>query len=317
MADQSAVLVGLQHLNIETYVNACAITILAYDYLLTLPYEIKYMWTQKWSLIKVLFFLTRYPVFFDTYNSVTIFRLKFAMPFTALLDGSSYLGSPLLKVRLFFAMHRLSAHPPTLKGIIIMRTWAIWGRRKSIGIFLISLFTASLITACVCLALFEKSTRFVPISTLGPLSTGKGCLADRANIDVVGTYASFTVFDTVIVILTVIKGLQLRELHPSHSNLFLTLYRDGMLFYVTLFVIVAVATDLMLLLLGLQRVLYSVLSARILFHIHQAVEPPPMSFAQNDMPMKFAVHRTPRQTRDQESGASCSTDVEMAVFDVR
>lgn len=38
----------------------------AYDYLLTLPYEIKYMWTQKWSLIKVLFFLTRYPVFFDT-----------------------------------------------------------------------------------------------------------------------------------------------------------------------------------------------------------------------------------------------------------
>ena len=36
----------------------------------------------------------------------------------------------------------------------------------------------------------------VPMSTLGPLSTGKGCLADRANIDVVGTYASFTVFDT-------------------------------------------------------------------------------------------------------------------------
>ena len=36
----------------------------------------------------------------------------------------------------------------------------------------------------------------IPISSLGPLSTGKGCLADRANIDVVGTYASFTAFDT-------------------------------------------------------------------------------------------------------------------------
>ena len=110
------------------------------------------------------------------YNSVTIFRPKFAMPFTALLDvrrssvlgyriGADFVsgliifgiavaeGSPV-----FFAMHRLCANSLTLKGIIIMRTWAIWGRKKSIGIFLISLFTASLITACVCLALFEKST---------------------------------------------------------------------------------------------------------------------------------------------------------------
>ena len=169
------------------------------------------------------------------YNSVTIFRPKFAMPFTALLDVRCSLalkhrinvdfvlgliifgiavaeGSPFC-----FAKYRLCANSLTLKGIIIMRTWAIWGRQKSIGIFLISLFTASLITACVCLALFEKSTHcecpyipaqsdsafilirlilVVPISTLGPLSTGKGCLADRANIDVVGTYASFTVFDT-------------------------------------------------------------------------------------------------------------------------
>lgn len=310
MADQSAVLVGLQHLNIETYVNACAITILSYDYLLTLPYEIKYMWTQKWSLIKVLFFLTRYPVFFDT---VCAIYLQLGHNLSAEVCHALYSATGWL---IIFGI-------AVAEGIIIMRTWAIWGRQKSIGIFLISLFTASLITACVCLALFEKSTHFVPMSTLGPLSTGKGCLADRANIDVVGTYASFTVFDTVIVILTVIKGLQLRELHPSHSNLFMTLYRDGMLFYVTLFVIslisvvviVAVATDLMLLLLGLQRVLYSVLSARILFHIHQAVEPPPMSFAQNDLPMKFAVHRTSRQTRDRAS-ASCSTDVEMTVFDV-
>ncbi|THH13786.1 hypothetical protein EW146_g6478 [Bondarzewia mesenterica] len=243
-SNSSATLIGLEHLSIETYVNACAITVLVYDYLLTFRYEVKYMWNSKWSIIKALFFMTRYPVFVDTICA--IYReTDFSDEYLAILNSSTLL------------------------------------------------------------ALFQNSTHFVPMSSLGTLSTGKGCLADRANIDVVGTYASFTAFDTIIVCLTVFKALQLRKrkFHPLHSNLILTLYRDGMLFYITLFVvslisvmvILVVATDLMLLLLGMQRVLYSVLSARILFHIHQAIEPKP--FEETELPVQVMIHRTTQHSR--------------------
>lgn len=306
--DLSATLRGLDHLNLETYINACAVSILVYDYLLTLQYEVKYMWTAKWTLAKVLFFLTRYPVFVDTFCAI---YLQLGRNLSGEFCHNLYTSNGWLIV---FGI-------AVAEGIIILRTWAMWGRNKIIGIFLLGLFFASLIAASVALALFQKSTHFIPISSLGPLSTGKGCLADRANIDVVGTYASFTAFDTVIVCLTVFKGLQLTKVSPSNSNLVLILYRDGMLFYITLFVIslisvlviLAVSTDLMLLLLGVQRVVYSVLSARIVFHIHQITERP-----QYDRTDPVRIHkRSHRMSDDLRGGNLHTNDIEMDVIDVR
>ncbi|KAG6848202.1 hypothetical protein H0H93_002430, partial [Arthromyces matolae] len=41
------------------------LTILAYDYLLTLGMEIEVIWTAKWGVGEVLFFLARYPTFIN------------------------------------------------------------------------------------------------------------------------------------------------------------------------------------------------------------------------------------------------------------
>lgn len=266
--DPSEVLRGLSHLNVETYINVCAVVVLLYDYLLTLHYEVKYIWPSKWSLTKVLFLCTRYPAFIDT--SLVIW-LQFGHNLSPNVCTTLY---DLIGWLIMFGI-------AVAECIIILRTVALWGGQRSIKYSLLAIFTLTFIAASVALGKFQSTTRFIPTESLGNFSTGKGCLVGKASVDVIGTYISFTVFDTVIVTLTMIKAVRLRRL--SRSSLVETLYRDGMLYYVTLFlfsfvsvvIILAVASDLMLLLLGFQRSLYSILSGRILLHIHRAREKEP------------------------------------------
>ncbi|THH13664.1 hypothetical protein EW146_g6583 [Bondarzewia mesenterica] len=287
-----------KHMNMNTYLDVCAFTILVYDYTLTFEYEVKYMWNSKCSLIKVLFFATRYPAFMDM--SLVLYH-QFGHNLSADLCSQLYQATGWMFIGgVAIAM-----------VIIMLRTWAIWGRMKTIGCGLVSLFIITLAPACTLLARFIKSLSFIPISTLGSLTDGRGCLVTRADETILGGYICLTVFDTVIVLLTIIKVIRLRkrrkasssttfktDRHVVHSKtlstLVVTMYRDGLLYYVVLLgtfftsvpvaivliegkvlsvvsvvILLAVSIEFVILLMALQRVTYSVLSARILLHIRK------------------------------------------------
>ncbi|ETW74842.1 hypothetical protein HETIRDRAFT_447107 [Heterobasidion irregulare TC 32-1] len=238
-----------------------------YDYTLTFEYEVKYMWRSKWSLVKVLFFIVRYPPFADT-SLVLYHQLGFGL-------------SPVDCSRLYHVTGWMFLGSVGIcESIIMMRTWAIWGRKKVVAFGLLFLFVITFVPCCILVARFIKSLTYAPISILGDLANVRGCFVTRANETILGCYICLCMFDTAIVILTVTKIFQLRKSHHTNSSIIVTMYKDGMVYYLALLslsiisvvLLLVVSEDFVILLIALQRVMYSVLSARILLHIHKAHE---------------------------------------------
>ncbi|KAF9063499.1 hypothetical protein BDP27DRAFT_1232016, partial [Rhodocollybia butyracea] len=101
-----------------------------YDYFLTLSDEMRLVWPSKWSTIKVLFYTTRYCAFIDA--AFVIFGKYFV---------TAYLESKHLLV------------------ILIIRTWAIWGRDRNIAGILGVEFCAFCIVGAIYVSKVVDSVR--------------------------------------------------------------------------------------------------------------------------------------------------------------
>jgi len=65
MVDLQQVVAHLEQLRIVININVASITILIFDYFLTLPSETSLIWSARWTCFKVLFLVTRYLPFVD------------------------------------------------------------------------------------------------------------------------------------------------------------------------------------------------------------------------------------------------------------
>ncbi|KAJ7739819.1 hypothetical protein B0H16DRAFT_1567942 [Mycena metata] len=221
---------------------AC-LTILVYDLLCTLDQEILYVWPRPWSMSTALFLLNRYSPFVDTLLS---FSDKFTrMPPEVWL---SVLGIMLSE------------------GILMLRTYAIWERKRSVLYFLCGLALCSFVPIVVIVQLEAASLHYIQSDVLG-------CTLSHAGHVIIFGYMILMISETAIAVLTAIKAY--RDLRRSRVPWVLKLYQDGMLFYVYLSILSTAnvlvpifAPAIFANWLGtLQRVLHSVLCSRVLLLI--------------------------------------------------
>jgi len=243
---------------IVTYFDIASAALLFYDYLITLPEEVTYVWPTRWNIGKVLFLLTRYPVFADT-TLVLVHQFQ-------VLDATQ------CKIIFTTIGWMLGVGVGIAEIILSMRTWVIWGRDKRIAFFLGSL----LVVLWIPVFWFDNEALSSLVFTSPPNPNTPGCfLISQKNI----LYAVFILimsFETVILTLTLIKGLE--HFRRAGSPLVTVLYRDGILNYVYLFilsvinlvVITSAPHGFTTLLTAMQRVAHSILSGRILLHLRQA-----------------------------------------------
>ncbi|KAF8984380.1 hypothetical protein BDQ17DRAFT_1415550 [Cyathus striatus] len=59
-------LLALKHVQVVNYVQVSSLSILLYEYFITLDLEIKYIWKARWTHIKIIYLTTRYLPFVDT-----------------------------------------------------------------------------------------------------------------------------------------------------------------------------------------------------------------------------------------------------------
>ncbi|THH18065.1 hypothetical protein EW146_g2864 [Bondarzewia mesenterica] len=195
----AAIVNSLKHTQIVYYFDVLAISLLVYDYILTLHAEVTLIWAADWNLTKAFFFLTRYPVFVDTVMAL----------YHDLGKG--------LSIRMCDMLYRIIGWM-FLCGISIAEASPIFNYR----------------------------------------------------------YSPHLIRITVILALTLVKGIP--QYRQSNSPLIISLYRDGIMYYIYLFVLSVINVTVLLtapreyanLLSLLQRVLHSVLSSRILLHLRQA-----------------------------------------------
>ncbi|KAF8579755.1 hypothetical protein K439DRAFT_1620295 [Ramaria rubella] len=113
----------------QNYVFVAALTLLAYDTLLTFPYEVKFIWHKKFRLGTILYLLACYPT-----------RLR------SLLDG--YLGfANFPSLQTYNALDVLPAIG--VQGLLFARAYAISGHHKLVFVVLALLGTTAIVLSMI------------------------------------------------------------------------------------------------------------------------------------------------------------------------
>ncbi|KAF8527240.1 hypothetical protein JB92DRAFT_2699021, partial [Gautieria morchelliformis] len=242
-----------------------AAAILTYDYMLTVEREARLVWRVPWNVGKALFFLTRYPVFADTFM---VLYHQFAVMSPAACHGIFKAIGYLLGVGTLIA-----------ESILAVRTWVIWERNRRVGAVLIVALVGFWIPIFYFLSLSLNSL----VCDCGPSQPNMpGCFRFKQNPILWVVFVFLMTFETLILGLTLLKGVEhwdtKLKVRRTQSTLVSVLYRDGIMNYIYLCLLSIVNVVVLLtaphgystLLTATQRALHSVLSARILLHLREA-----------------------------------------------
>jgi len=238
------------------YMDVASMTILVFDYLLSLELEVSLVWRSQWSISKILFMCSRYPAFIDVplvlwYELAPNPDIKNCFPIYASSSWGTFFGIA------------------SAEAILILRTYALMGcNSRALTVFVIS-YVAIVITTVVVLSLFLQSLKF----GAPPLQTVAGCHLVDGSIILVVCFILVLLNETVLMVCTLWVGV--KRFRHSYNPLIKTLYRDGISYFVLLFLISA--GNLAVLIWGpielvdlfntFLRVMHSVLSTRIVLHV--------------------------------------------------
>jgi len=185
--------------------------LLVYDYFITLPTEVKYVWKTKWTPGKILFFLIRYTAFVAE-------PLMLWQEFATRDDNTSCTVAIYLSV-----CNTMLGYP--LAGLVVgLRTWAIWNRRRTFGILLLLAWGSMCIVAGYygIVAMLRISVEpNLPIGGCGTFVNTTGTPSLLKAFAIVAGYETFVFCATV--------GRGVYFLRAAPSTLTFVLYRDAFL----------------------------------------------------------------------------------------
>ncbi|KAI0746623.1 hypothetical protein C8Q80DRAFT_783400 [Daedaleopsis nitida] len=225
------------------FVEVASLTFALLEILSTLPEEVKYVWPNKMSLMKLVFFVNKYSVLVDA---------------TLAVMSTLYTKDPVLCEKQFQALaYAYVLGTLVSEAILATRTMAVWAFHPYIKLLVIGAYLEDLVWVMGC----EPGTQ------------------DR---DAWPAYGCLMVGETGILVLTILKRWLDRDpaLEASSEGvLFHTMYRDGTFFY---FIVLGISIlNLLVMLFAPQeqltplmqmplRVVHSALCTRVLLNLRKA-----------------------------------------------
>ncbi|KAL4266701.1 DUF6533 domain-containing protein [Pleurotus pulmonarius] len=241
--------------------------IVVYDYVLTFRLEYHYVWSkQQWSLIQVLFFVNRYMPFVD----ITLSLYAELVPSLSEQDCQLVYQLAAWSFCISIALSEV---------IFTMRTWTLWKTKRWSGIALVAFYLSCWVPL---LFIFGKYLTHANVFSVRlPQYEYAACILDPGNGNVYLCWILVLVYDTGTMILMAVAGAksytQFHGRSGASSALVRTLYRDGIIYYIGLFVL-SVANIITVLVLPrslvnlftlLQRAVHTVLSSRVILHLRE------------------------------------------------
>jgi len=235
-------------------------TLVAYDFLMMLPKEMKYVWNADWSAGKLLFVAVRYMPFIDLSIlpfGYTAFNQNMPLP----CSFAAYWQVTTACIAILLA-----------DVVYDLRTWGLWYRNRYLGWFILSSWLALNVSAVFVLAILQPA---LPSQRIPGLS---GCfMLPTSSNEVWIAYLLTTSFQIVLFLATVGKGVQ-HWRHRSESNLTSVLYRDAFLSFLAQVcvgmanvVLLATMRDINYSLDVTYRALLAILPSRIILNMREAV----------------------------------------------
>ncbi|KAJ8583850.1 hypothetical protein M405DRAFT_827834 [Rhizopogon salebrosus TDB-379] len=263
MSNQTIMLNAFR-LHTSQYMKVAGLTILGYDYIVTLDKEVRLMWGSKWGVPRVLFCMSRYLPFV-----ASIIYQYYA--FGHMPDPSDYDEC----FSLYDAVTWLNVLTIcAAEGLLILRTYAMWNCNRLILYGLLVFVTALLTVAFVLEVKAGYTLSYGP-----PPSPGvPGCYpTNPANV--LYTFCMMLViFEFVVLILVLIQAItHSRRTSGITSNLLTSLYRDSLLYVVCLLcisiinlvIISTIPPHFNQIFDTLPAIMHSVLASRIMFNLRQ------------------------------------------------
>ncbi|KAI0683224.1 hypothetical protein BC835DRAFT_1423501 [Cytidiella melzeri] len=207
---------ALVHQQTIIYVKFVSATLLVFDWALLFSDEVKHMWTSRWSFIKVLYLWTRYSPVADTI-------LGLVGHFSYLTPQQCKLNDTACSILLGFGVY-------TSELIFIWRTFALWKGSKAVQYILGGVWLLMIPLDLYCLASYTTSAVYAS----QPVAGLPGCNLIKANSLVAGDFISLAMLEIAVVVLTLIKWTRPMQRVVMRTPLLLTLYRDGVLFFIYL-----------------------------------------------------------------------------------
>ncbi|KDQ28879.1 hypothetical protein PLEOSDRAFT_156616 [Pleurotus ostreatus PC15] len=240
-----------------SYTSVTSVALLLYDYSLTVDAEPTLIWSAPWSLGKALFLLTRYLPFLD--SSLSLYRdfgpkTQRCSLHDSIIGWSLILGTTIAEL------------------IMVLRVWALWTRSRWVGVGLALLSAATLVGAGIAYIKFSQQrtcehepTSIPAIDTFNQF----GCRPlDGSNTERV-IFIIVTVFEILMLILTVTRVLLDDQTLRASSVI------RGVMYYALLAIsstvnavmISKTQSPIATMLVLPQRILHSILSARIILRV--------------------------------------------------
>ncbi|GJE95974.1 hypothetical protein PsYK624_121670 [Phanerochaete sordida] len=228
--------------------------------MLTLGREVDLIWRSPWSPVKVFFLVTRYTPFFE------LAFLLWPLVTTGITPRECHLDYQLIGwtniTGIFFA-----------EIILMLRTWAVFARRRSVGIFLIVWTIATWVPNLVTVGMFLQSLRYGPLPAFEDVR-GVGCHVIAGSSILWVSWLMIMVSEAPVLAMMAYVTVKNYRMSKS-SDLFNTVFRDGTIFYLYLFafstanVVVVLTTPpgLVNLLTITERMVHSILTSRIILSL--------------------------------------------------
>lgn len=241
------------------YVNVASTAYLVLDYFQTFHAEIQLIWPRRWTLVKILFLLSRYLpfVYAPTTLWVGLQAVGAALEDCAVAFGAS---SVLILVSMMLA-----------EAIMCVRLYALGKNSKRLLAWLLLQFIATQGTTFTVFALFVKSVKYLP----SPIRSVPGCIPYRFDSQKL-LIAFGMIVASQLVIMFLSSWVVLTKYQESTSPLLTVMYRDGFFYFVSL-TLVTIANivfhqlgpgELKFMLTLPQGVLHSTLACRLILHTH-------------------------------------------------
>ncbi|KAK7034026.1 hypothetical protein VNI00_012457 [Paramarasmius palmivorus] len=262
-SDPWAMLDYMQKLYVVVSIEYASVTILIFDYLLTISREIDLVWIgSPWNFGRILFFLTRYTPFIGGFLTLYVDVIR---------DAGLARCARLTQSAVYFTL----ADIIIAEVILTVRVWAIWNGNRKVKVFL---FAVAASLASVAISKIAKVE--VAQNTFGEdLHTVYGvCPPYFASTNALSVcYMVLVSYESVILTLTVIKAAG--HYGAGTSSFIRIFFRDGISYnffilacsVANIIVRYKTTSEFVNLLTSMQPVIHSVLTSRMLLHLRQVI----------------------------------------------
>ncbi|EFI28290.1 hypothetical protein CC1G_13819 [Coprinopsis cinerea okayama7 len=223
----------------EQYITASSLAILIAEYFQTLELEIRYIWPGPTNVVKAIFYINRYAIFFTI--GVSMYFKNVADPsrchavFITACGECKKVTWPSLPVGYSEEDGTDTRRNPVLmmisvgtsQALLFIRVWALADRNKKMMIFLMAYMMVNTNCGLICYIFFFRSMEYA----LSPIPSIIGCIALRAEYKFM-TACFALILSEQIVVMAVCLYLGIKRHWGAKSPLIRTFFVDGGIYFV-------------------------------------------------------------------------------------